>query len=109
MKSSTMRHKIPRSFLFVLALFVCTSTNAGYNVAYSHGGGYEHDNGYNPNGGYNHDGDDNNYNNNYYRGNDWNNSGVVIDVPSVNSLAPGCSTVKQCDNNGNCVLDQICN
>lgn len=106
MKTSAIRHKISCSLLFFLGLFVCTSSNAWYSDGYRHGdgyyrgGGYEHNNGYYRGGSYNHNG----YHNGYYRGN-----GVVIGIPLVGSLAPACTTVRQCYRNGNCVLRQVCN
>ena len=85
--------------IVVLGVFSCTSCYAerGGDVrGYSNGA----------------HGNDNNFNNgNYYRGDDYHGSNwgvpaVVIGVPGSN--APTCSTVQQCDSDGNCTQSQVC-
>ena len=97
-------HKKSFALIFALGLFSCTACNAerGGDVRGYSNGIHDDNNNYDHGTNYN-----NSNNGNYYHGGgDWGAPAVVIGVPGSN--APTCSTVQQCDSDGNCTQSQVC-
>ena len=104
MRSYTMNRKGFCAFIFAIGLFSCVTCHAdrgGGGGAFNNGG-YDHNDTYNNNGNFNNDNHDG-----YYEG------GVEVGAPGAVYLVPSspttCSTVQQCDSDGNCMQNQVCN
>lgn len=103
----SMRHKWFCALIFAIGLFSCAvCQGARGGGVYNNGGGYNRGDynggGYN-NGVYNHD---------YYNGGNWGAPAVVVGVPGADydsDYQTTCSTTEQCDSDGNCSQNQVCN
>ncbi|MCX7117473.1 MAG: hypothetical protein NTW94_06165 [Legionellales bacterium] len=106
MRSHLMNHKLACLFIFLLSLLTCSVGNAwrgGGGGDFHGGGGYNH-------GAYNYHGGDNYHNNDYYHGGNYYGGAAVVGVPIIGGYyGSSCSNVQQCDQNGNCVQQQVCN
>ena len=104
MRSYMMNHKKSCALILAIGLFSCVACHADRGGGgYENGGGFQHNDNYN-NGGsdYNDENHDIDYN-----------SSVGFGAPGIEYVAPAtstnCSTVQQCDSNGNCIESQVCN
>ena len=90
------------ALIATLGLLFCGSCHAERGGGDFNRGGYDHEN--NNSSNYNHD-----YNNNNYNGSG-SRTWIVPNEGYVNpAYAGACSTVQQCDDDGNCVENQVCN
>ena len=98
--------------ILILGLLTCAVGNAmhGGGGGGGRGGDFNRDGDYNRGGDYNRDGDNNRggYRDGVYYDNGADGPGVVVGVPEGESSST-CSTVQQCDDDGNCVQSQVCN
>ena len=101
--------RLYRSFIFASALL--TSAVCVAHGGYGGGGGYHGGGGgyYHGGGGYYHGGGG------YYHGGGWGGGGIVIGVPGgyyggygPGYYAPTCQSVRICNDNGSCWLQQEC-
>lgn len=96
-------HKYLCGFIFAICLLSCAVCDAMRG-----GGGGVHRGGDN----FNRGGDLNrgDFNHRDYNRDNWDNAGAVVVPEGGYVTSPGsCSTVQQCDSDGNCVQNQVCN
>ena len=104
MQLSTLTHKKICVFIFLVGLFSCTACYAARGGGgYDHGG-YNNDNSYTPHDYNNNSGTD--YHGDYYNRGGWGAPAIVIGDPGSDQTY--CSTVQQCDSDGNCQENQVC-
>ena len=107
MRFNQIKAKPSCALLFAIGLLSTVASQAAGR--FGGGGDYHHD--FNNNVNVNHDYQVNDYHGTYYNGggiygHNWNDSAVVVGYPGVGGT--NCSTVEQCDADGNCDENQEC-